>query len=247
MGSVYLLTNIINNKKYVGKTSRPIKMRLNEHFKNSSKKCRYLSRAISKYGKEAFICSILFESDDIKELNNKEIELIKELNTTSPNGYNLTLGGEGAVFTEEIKQYISNKLKGRNNDWAKKKITAIHVITHEQINFESILDAEKAGFKRRQINEAMKIRKGINSYKEYYWVYTEHVSTFKIPEKPQDKRSGHTFKPKQVIVENTILKPINIYKSINSCVKIYGNKKYILQCLYGLRNDYKNCKFSFKR
>lgn len=57
MGYIYLITNKINNKKYVGKTTKSIKERWEEHLKDSKKeKCeiRPLYRAIRKYGIENF-------------------------------------------------------------------------------------------------------------------------------------------------------------------------------------------------
>jgi len=246
MGCVYLLTNIINKKKYVGKTQRKLSLRLAEHFKPYSNTCRVLKSAINKYGKDNFKIDVLFESDDIMELNNKEIELISKLNTLTPNGYNLTFGGEGMIPGEETRKLLSSYFKGKSRPHAKKPICGIHIITKEKIYFDSLLEAEKAGFKKRQINAAMRVDHGINCYKEYYWVFTKNLDSFIIPDIAQDRRLGKTFESKPVIVFNLKTNKMEYFKSIHSCVKIYKNKKYIRQCLNGKRSMYKDCIFSWK-
>ena len=53
MGYIYLITNLLNNKKYIGKTTQSIEERWQEHIYDSKrKKCetRPLYRAIRKYG-----------------------------------------------------------------------------------------------------------------------------------------------------------------------------------------------------
>lgn len=247
MGCVYLLTNIINNKKYVGKTQRKLSLRLSEHFKPHNSPCRVLNRAIKKYGKNNFKVQVLFESPDLSELNNKEVELIKELNTLVPMGYNLALGGEGAIHGIETRMLLSKQRKGISLEHAKKPLYGIHIKTHEKLFFNSMVEAEKAGFKRRQINIAMRNDHGINCYKDHYWVFVKNFKSFTMPTIPQDRRLGKVFESKPVIVFNIKTNKMLYFKSIYSCVKKYGNKKYIQQCLNGKRSIYKDCIFSWTK
>ena len=48
MGSIYVVTNKINNKKYVGQTIHTAQKRFNQHCKDDN----LLGRSIRKYGKE---------------------------------------------------------------------------------------------------------------------------------------------------------------------------------------------------
>jgi len=93
---VYLVTNTINNKHYVGITIRSLTYRRNIH-KQSWKLGRSpnskLYKAFSKYGFEAFSWKELDSASTKDELNNKEKEYIVKYNSFK-RGYNSTVGGD---------------------------------------------------------------------------------------------------------------------------------------------------------
>ena len=132
MGYIYKITHKESKKSYIGQTTQDLDIRWKEHFKSQSK-CRYLSYALKKYGKEAFefklIC-ICFDDD----LNCYEIDYIKKYNTTSPNGYNLREGGNNGRQHEDTKKKISETLKDKyakqeiipNNGCLGKPLSAAH-------------------------------------------------------------------------------------------------------------------------
>lgn len=91
MGVLYKL-DFPNGKSYIGITKRTLQRRLREHFASSSKSL--VSTAIRKYGKERVSVSILFECATYQSLRHLEMLIIRQLNTRSPNGYNLSDGGE---------------------------------------------------------------------------------------------------------------------------------------------------------
>lgn len=99
MGYIYVITNKINGKQYVGKTLRTIEERFKQHLRDSNKitlEQRPLYKAIKKYGKENFDISLL-EECSFKELSIKETYWIGKLDTYV-NGYNATLGGDGKTL-----------------------------------------------------------------------------------------------------------------------------------------------------
>ena len=97
MAYVYLITNNVNNKKYVGKTEQSIQKRFLEHCADSKKfSKRPLYRAMSKYGIDKFSISLLEETRCPEE---REIFWIKELDSYH-NGYNATLGGDGKKYLD---------------------------------------------------------------------------------------------------------------------------------------------------
>ena len=94
LGTIYLLTNKINGKQYVGKTKRSLEKRIVEHKRNDSKGGSAIEVAIQKYGWENFTVEIL-ETCPVEKMDERERHFIKALGTKSPDGYNLTDGGEG--------------------------------------------------------------------------------------------------------------------------------------------------------
>ena len=94
----YVITNTVNDKKYVGITSCPLAKRWREHKSAANTGVdRPLYRAMRKYGIEAFIIEKIAEAENENELKQLEIDFIEALETYLPKGkgYNLTTGGEG--------------------------------------------------------------------------------------------------------------------------------------------------------
>lgn len=96
---IYKITNIKNNKSYIGQTTNDINLYINNHFtyaleKNSNK---YFHKAIRKYGKDQFIWEILFQDYcHPNKLSSLEIFFIAYYNTQKPNSYNISPGGESS-------------------------------------------------------------------------------------------------------------------------------------------------------
>lgn len=118
---VYLVTNKVTGKQYVGQTVRKAKERWWQHLywgtcENPKNRFGYLHKAIQKYKPEAFIVETLHECKSKEEMDFVETFYIVLLNTKAPAGYNLTDGGEGThgrVCSEETKEKIRAKAIGR--------------------------------------------------------------------------------------------------------------------------------------
>lgn len=91
MGYIYKITNLINNKVYIGQTSRTIATRWSQHKNSSLTVDTHLYRAMRKYGIENFIIEPIEET---VLLNEREIYWISYYNSFEK-GYNMTQGGEG--------------------------------------------------------------------------------------------------------------------------------------------------------
>ena len=118
MNEVYLITNRVNGKRYVGITCRGYQERFKEHIHEAlNGSTTILHNAIRKYGVDNFDL-ILLESDVPDELIGKrEQHYIALYNTfySSGIGYNMTEGGggmSGYKHTEDAKNKISESLQG---------------------------------------------------------------------------------------------------------------------------------------
>lgn len=116
---VYQITNLINNKLYIGITN-DYKKRWSNH-KSCNSPNMVICKAIKKYGVNNFKFELLYSNLSIKQASDKEIQLIKEKNTLVPNGYNVALGGMhgrgvqkfgadngNACLTKQQAQYIKD-------------------------------------------------------------------------------------------------------------------------------------------
>lgn len=117
---VYQITNLINNKQYIGITN-DYKKRWSNH-KCCNNPDMVIAKAIKKYGVENFKFELLYSGLSLEDASNKEIQLIKEKRTLVPNGYNVALGGFNgatgiqqlgenngrAVLSDEEAQYIKD-------------------------------------------------------------------------------------------------------------------------------------------
>lgn len=124
---VYVITNLINNKKYIGMSINK-KSWHREHYYGSGK---LIKQAIVKYGKENFKKEIIKEFDNELETRNHERYLIQETNAVDdPIYYNLCCGGHGGgvkghIVTEETRQKISKNRKGIKHTEETKKIISL--------------------------------------------------------------------------------------------------------------------------
>lgn len=91
---VYLTTNLVNDKKYIGKHSTDKMVEDDDYFGSGV----LISKAISKYGKKNFRREILHYCNSEEEAFNLEIKEIKERNAIEDSKYyNLAFGGEGIL------------------------------------------------------------------------------------------------------------------------------------------------------
>ena len=95
MAHIYKITNILNDKGYVGRTEKDPQERFKGHlYAARTGGPMVISRAIRKYGVENFKFEVL-EECSIEDQYIRESQLIEKYDTFR-NGYNSSLGGEGS-------------------------------------------------------------------------------------------------------------------------------------------------------
>jgi group I intron endonuclease len=114
-GIIYLTTNTINNKIYVGQTTQ-------QNYLNYYGSGIYIKNAINKYGTSAFEKVVLEECNDIEKLNEAEQYWIKILSAQNLDiGYNIANGGSGiGQHSEKTRKKMSDKRRNR-------KLTEEHI------------------------------------------------------------------------------------------------------------------------
>lgn len=133
---IYGIVNTINEKWYVGQTTRSVDYRYRQHIcssknPNSNEYDFPFGRALRKYGEDSFELHILEEVQNAKDLDKKERKWIKiKRSFIRDNGYNCTSGGQfdrghiekvykdsRQVFTSEktIEKIISEIMYGEIN------------------------------------------------------------------------------------------------------------------------------------
>jgi len=129
-GIVYLITNLVNNKKYVGITTRDIETRWKEHkwdALNSNRGRSVLRNSIVKYGIDNFKIELVDELYNITEedLLLKECHYIEKYKTMADDGgYNLVRkSNQKLIISEETKRKMSIAHSGKNNGYYGKKHT----------------------------------------------------------------------------------------------------------------------------
>lgn len=102
-GFIYMVTNKVTGKSYIGQTRNTVEFRWRQHYK--AKDNKYFHKAIQKYGKENFEVTTL-EVCPVEQLNDREIYYINKYDTFA-NGYNLTKGGTAYTPTRKcLNGYI---------------------------------------------------------------------------------------------------------------------------------------------
>lgn len=116
MGYIYKITNTINNKNYIGQTSKDLDKRFKQHlsFERKDDNKNYFHSAIKKYGKDCFICEKIEEVDD-SMLDEREIYWINYYKSIGEAQYNIAGGGYNSPFmymSDDKKSAIA--IKARN-------------------------------------------------------------------------------------------------------------------------------------
>jgi len=134
-GIIYLTTNTVNNKIYIGQTTRSDKKYIGSGL--------MIKRAIKKYGKNAFITETLDSAMNQKELDAKEICWIDKKQPE----YNLQKGGRGGKHSDATRLKMSESHTGKN-------LSKIHKDNISKGNVGKVCSEES----KRKIGSANKIK-----------------------------------------------------------------------------------------
>jgi len=174
-GVIYKITSP-SKKIYIGKTTRRIRNRFNEHCRKRSK-CYLLYNSIRKYGRNSMVLEILGVHRE-NRLDKEEALAIKR-HKRNHYLYNLTEGGEGGYFPKGVFDANSKRMKQKYTNpaerqkqsetvkalWAneeyRKRLTEAHRgRKHSKSHCQAISDALKKRYEnptnRQRMSETMK-------------------------------------------------------------------------------------------
>ncbi len=188
-GHIYVANYPVNGKNYVGKTKierwaedkNPIQERWKEEAdiaKNKAEKglrLRHIENAIVKYGSENFI---LFEVDKAynrEELNIKEQNWIKKLDSMNrEKGYNMTEGGEGGIKSPEVNERMTkiNQEIARNPEVQEKMSRSISEkwgdpIYQENVSMGVTNKWQESKYRERQFTARVEGKREIQNKREF--------------------------------------------------------------------------------
>lgn len=160
---IYLTTNLINGKNYVGKHHS----RLNDKYLGSGD---LIKKAITKHGPKNFSREIIAVCSSNKILNILETSYIDLYKSIGKAEYNLALGGDGGNLSKESREKQAKSLR----------------------NFYKTLEGEKLKQHLREINlgkePSPEVRNRICEWNKTYWNTPEGMETRKLISKQQKGR-----------------------------------------------------------
>lgn len=179
---IYKITNIQNNKVYIGQSIRPIEQRFKRHINDAinNKLDTHFARAIRKYGKDSFRIETIDTAQTQEELNQKEQYWIQQYDSVN-NGYNETdaiskCGGNTykSKTNEEmskIKEKIRQTKLGAKNPMAR-KVKRINIITNEEEIFDTVIAcAQACGIKNGKTSITTRLNGEIKSPFKKTWIF----------------------------------------------------------------------------
>ena len=127
--TVYKITNLVNNKIYIGvhKTTNP--------YDNYLVSNSIIKRAIKKYGKDSFKKEILFYCDDEITMYLKEADIVNTIFVNRKDTYNIVIGGKG---NSKLDSYVVDNKIG------------IHALTFEERSKISKVNQSNRGVEERK-------------------------------------------------------------------------------------------------
>lgn len=146
---IYRVVNTLNNKTYVGTTTKNVENRKTDHEQKANKGVGgYFQEAIGTYGPDAFEWEQIDTANNINELAEKEKHYILQYNSLK-NGYNQDSGGG---FQKNVYQYNS--------------IDGTLVAVHDSLeSASSAVNASRTSISNTCLGQN-------KSCKGFYWSYT---------------------------------------------------------------------------
>jgi len=190
---IYLIQNKINNKIYIGYTSKSLETRWKQHYNRAIKTSNNTPfyNAIRKYGKDCWEKKVIFECNEVVFVKQKEVEFISEYKSYF-NGYNATLGGDGnngITMSKESNIKRSLALKGKKKNFSTNLIkkhseqTLLKLRKPKKDKSKYNTEIFKQNMREKQAKFALERRAlSFEQYQQIYKLCNEGITKKKIAE-----------------------------------------------------------------
>lgn len=178
---VYLITNKINGKQYVGQTTVSVRDRWRSHCKSRSEHSESIGNDIALYGQSSFKIEIIETIMDLNNLDMVESYYIEKLGTLEPSGYNklhsrqdmsaairnrISNARIGLVLTNAPK-VLRNKKTNRNMTSRMKPVVGVHIISGDIVTLPGL--SSDSRFDPRLISACCRNKR--RHHRGYRWSY----------------------------------------------------------------------------
>lgn len=182
---IYKITNLVNDKVYIGQSARGVHERFHRHIQDAitNRLDTHFARAIRKYGPENFVVEVIDSAETQDELNLKEQSWIRHYNSIR-HGYNETdatykCGGNTYMGKDGLEMYyIRNKIRatkiGGLNPHSR-KIKCRSELTGEELIFDSMRECRDYFGETNHQFISRRVNRAINSLylTEWNFAYLE--------------------------------------------------------------------------
>lgn len=230
---IYTITNILNNKKYVGYTKNPI-LRQAGHFNEKTIKSssKLLYQAMNADGIDNFIFEVIYVSKDKHHtFGIMEDFFINELNTNYKTGfgYNVQKGGVSTLYGETN----TNKIAMIDDTGSQRYIYPDYVKYHIGLGWSiGVLESTK---KKSSQSKKEKPRVGfVAAYKvdtnEFLWVSTEEYAIGKLNGTLRAPTSGKKYSAESNMKKSNAMKGIAKSEEHKKSLSIARKNQHIIHC-----------------
>lgn len=262
-GVIYKATNLINNKIYIGQTTKSLDVRISKHLMDAKYYNKVMfHRALNKYHENNFSWEIIDYAENAVDLDMKEVYYIKHYRSfvkmEGSHGYNMTQGGYGAsgenhpsfgkAVSEETRIKISKSLLKRmetEKSKSSKSVMQFSLVGEYIQTFESMTMAYKnLGISKGHIGTVCKGSGRLYSAHGYIWCfkkdYSEDFIKKRIENYKKSKIAHNRKKVMQIDFQGNLIK---IHESTKEAMKSINNKEnsgnIIKACLGLIPSAYK--------
>ena len=229
-GGIYCITNLKNNKKYIGQTY-DLKFRWLHHrsdLRGNRHHNRHLQAAWNKYGEENFQFDEL-EYCPLEQLDDKEIYWINHYNSQNQEfGYNLADGGLGCRGYKHTEEEILKMRMIQNPE------PILQIDLEGNILNEFISSGEAGDYLGKKSVSGIKRCCDGEKYKQaygYIWIYKKDLDKFKLEDHITIHKSDTPVS--QYTMDNQLIK--RWYKAKNAAKDVNGSASEILKVSTGER------------